>query len=62
MGAGKGQGGGQGGGRGRMGGFAAGPGGKCTCPNCGKKVQHQRGVPCYNMKCPDCGTKMTRER
>lgn len=41
---------------------AAGPGGKCECPNCGKKVEHKRGVPCYQMECPDCGTKMTRER
>ena len=56
------QGGGPGGGRGRKGGFGAGPGGKCRCPNCGKKVDHQRGQPCYEQTCPDCGTKMTRDR
>jgi len=58
------QGGGRGGGRGpgRMGGSqAAGPGGKCLCPNCGHKVPHQAGKPCYDVKCPKCGTLMTRE-
>jgi len=53
---------GRGGGRGRMGGFGAGPGGNCVCPKCGKKVPHQRGAPCYQVKCPSCGTPMTRER
>ena len=47
-------------GRGRMGGFAAGPGGRCVCPKCGQSVAHQRGVPCYNQKCPKCGSSMTR--
>ncbi len=61
-GGGAGAGGGQGGGRGRKGGFAAGPGGNCVCPNCGEKTQHQRGTPCYEMECPKCGAKMTRER
>jgi hypothetical protein len=50
------------GGRGRMGGMSAGPGGDCVCANCGHKVPHERGVPCYQTKCPKCGTKMTRER
>lgn len=53
---------GQGQGRGRKGGFGLGLGGKCVCTNCGKKVSHQRGTPCYQMKCPDCGGAMTRER
>ena len=50
-------------GRGRMGGNrpGAGPGGNCVCPNCGKKVPHQPGNPCYKMKCPECGTAMVRE-
>ena len=63
-----GRGGGQGSGRGvrrgpgRMGGSkAAGPGGMCVCPNCGHKVPHQVGTPCYDVKCPKCGTLMTRE-
>jgi endogenous inhibitor of DNA gyrase (YacG/DUF329 family) len=43
-----------------MGGTGAGPGGECVCPNCGKKVPHERGVPCYEAKCPDCGTAMIR--
>jgi len=49
------------GGRGRMNGpNAAGPGGSCVCPNCGKKVTHQVGVPCYQLICPKCGSKMAR--
>ena len=54
---------GRGGGRGRMGGSrpGAGPTGNCICPSCGAKVDHQAGVPCYDMNCPKCGTKMTRE-
>ena len=49
------------GGRGLGGGFAAGPGGYCICPNCGEKATHQLGTPCYEQKCPKCGTAMTRE-
>ena len=45
---------------GRMGGFAAGPGGICKCTNCGAKIIHQRGIPCYQTECPKCGAKMTR--
>ena len=47
-------------GRGRMGGSAGGPSGECRCTRCGHKAQHQRGVPCYQMKCPECGAPMTR--
>ncbi|MFW5868658.1 MAG: hypothetical protein ACOCX2_12625 [Armatimonadota bacterium] len=39
-----------------------GPGGNCVCPNCGKKVPHVRGTPCYQRKCPECGAALTRER
>jgi len=60
-GMGRGGGAGQGGGRGLGGGVAAGPGGYCVCPNCGEKVTHQLGSPCYDQKCPKCGTAMTRE-
>lgn len=51
---------GRGTGRGRMGGRAAGPGGLCVCPACGEKIEHQAGIPCYEVKCPKCGTNMIR--
>ncbi|MFX1273680.1 MAG: hypothetical protein ACFFBP_08685 [Promethearchaeota archaeon] len=53
---------GQGGGRGRMGGGqAAGPGGACFCPNCGKTFPHQIGIPCYQQVCPSCGSRLVRK-
>lgn len=58
---GRGMGQGQGQGRARMGGFGLGSGGQCVCPTCGKKVSHQRGAPCNQIKCPSCGATMTRE-
>ena len=60
-GTGRGMGRAQGGGRGQGGGFAEGPGGYCICPNCGERVSHQLGSPCYEQSCPKCGTTMTRE-
>ena len=61
-GRGKGKGRGRGQGPGRMGGpKAAGPEGKCVCPECGHKVSHVVGQPCNEKKCPKCGTMMTRE-
>jgi hypothetical protein len=45
-----------------QGGFAMGPVGDCVCPNCGKSLPHQKGVPCSSMQCPGCATKMTRAR
>jgi hypothetical protein len=50
-----------GGGRSKGGGFAAGPGGYCVCPNCGERVAHQLGTPCYDLHCSNCGTAMVRE-
>ncbi|MGD2253872.1 MAG: hypothetical protein PVF70_13235 [Anaerolineales bacterium] len=61
-GSGGGRGRGRGGGRGRMGGpRAAGPGGNCVCPDCGEKITHAAGKPCYDHKCPKCGASMVRE-
>lgn len=48
-------------GRGRMGGKAAGPGGKCVCTSCGHGIPHQRGIPCTEIKCPKCNSRMSRE-
>ena len=48
-------------GQGRRGGFAAGPGGYCICPNCGAREAHQLGNPCYLQECPKCGKSMIRE-
>jgi predicted Fe-Mo cluster-binding NifX family protein len=62
MGQGAGQGMGQGQGMGRDGGFRAGPGGYCICPNCEERVPHELGFPCFDNTCPKCGTVMTRER
>jgi len=60
-GTGRGMGMGRGQGRGRMGGYAAGPGGNCVCPSCGKTASHRVGVPCNQIKCPNCGAAMTRQ-
>lgn len=46
---------------GRMGGQGLGPGGYLVCPNCGKQVAHQTGVPSYATNCPSCGTQMMRQ-
>ncbi len=50
----------QGGGQGRGGGIGAGPGGDCICSNCGERVPHQLGTPCFEQECPKCGAAMTR--
>lgn len=52
---------GMGRGRGQGRGLAAGPGGYCICPDCGEKVTHKQGTPCYEQQCPKCRTAMIRE-
>ncbi|MCF8053842.1 MAG: hypothetical protein K9K75_01255 [Deltaproteobacteria bacterium] len=39
----------------------AGTSGSCVCPQCGEKVPHQRGRPCFEVNCSKCGTAMARE-
>jgi len=39
----------------------SGPGGKCICPKCGYEIEHQRGIPCYEIECPKCGAKMEKK-
>lgn len=41
-------------------GLRAGPGGSCTCPQCGRSLQHQRGIPCGQLLCPACHQPMIR--
>jgi hypothetical protein len=31
---------------------------ECTCPKCGYKQVHQRGVPCSQNTCPECKTTL----
>jgi len=33
----------------------------CLCPDCGKEVEHTKGVPCSDHRCPDCGQQMIRK-
>jgi peptide subunit release factor 1 (eRF1) len=33
----------------------------CTCPKCGYKEKHQKGLPCVQIKCPKCGTALLGE-
>jgi len=47
--------------RGRFGRKSMGPGGTCYCPECGYKITHVTGSPCFHKKCPKCGTTMDRQ-
>jgi len=43
----------------RGGGF--GPGGYCICANCGKRIPHQKGTKCTEVKCTVCHHTMVRK-
>jgi len=45
---------------GRGGGRGLGPAGECVCINCGAKVPHQAGFPCFELQCPRCAGAMRR--
>ncbi|OQX70766.1 hypothetical protein B6D52_03510 [Candidatus Parcubacteria bacterium 4484_255] len=38
-----------------------GPEGYCKCPQCGYKIKHKRGTPCFKLKCPNCNINLERE-
>ncbi len=38
-----------------------GPGGICVCPQCGKTLPHQRGIPCTQLLCPSCRHTLIRK-
>jgi len=33
----------------------------CTCPNCGYREPHERGIPCLQKRCPTCGVALIVE-
>ena len=37
-----------------------GPGGICWCPQCGFKLQHLFGEPCFTRRCERCGSRLLR--
>lgn len=37
----------------------SGPAGTCSCPVCGKKMEHAAGVSCANLRCQSCGNRMS---
>jgi cation diffusion facilitator family transporter len=38
-----------------------GPKGYCVCPQCGYKKEHEKGIPCPELKCPHCLVNLKRE-
>jgi len=38
-----------------------GPGGFCVCPNCGYKIKHKSGIPCFSLQCPKCRVNLERK-
>jgi len=35
---------------------------ECVCPKCGYEMEHERNVPCTEIKCPKCGAMMVGKR
>jgi hypothetical protein len=44
----------------RGGGRGFGPVGECVCLNCGARVPHEAGVPCFEQRCHRFGSNMRR--
>ncbi len=38
-----------------------GPEGYCQCSQCGYKIKHERGTPCFELKCPNCNINLKRK-
>lgn len=51
---------GQGQGQGRFTG-AGGEAGSCVCPQCGREIKHERGIPCAQLRCPECDHVLIRK-
>lgn len=35
---------------------------ECICFNCGTRIPHKRGVPCFEERCPKCGITMEKAK
>ncbi len=40
---------------------AGGEAGSCVCPQCGREIKHERGIPCAQWRCPECDHVLMRK-